>query len=139
MIAENKKLNNKKNNKATTGGYRVGDGLRKPDGTNLIIYEVVCKGDSQWPYAWVKAVDADGGGEEPTKEQAAAWKLNYEEHGFSDKPVPTFRQFAIYWYAVPPPPMCAWRLTRPAAQERTVEEGGQVVQVLSACPARDRG
>ena len=72
------------NNREQTGGYRPGDVLRKADGTLLVVVQVVTKDGEDNPdydYAWVVCVDAEGGSEEPSRQQAAMWKGNFAKNG----------------------------------------------------------
>ena len=72
------------NNREQTGGYRPGDVLRKEGGTLLVVVQVVTKDGADNPeydYAWVVCVDAEGGSEEPSRQQAAMWKGNFAKNG----------------------------------------------------------
>ena len=107
------------NNREQTGGYRPGDVLRKADGTLLVVVQVVTKDGEDNPdydYAWVVCVDAEGGSEEPSRQQAAMWKGNFAKNGQGEKPLPSFRDLVLGWndqfkdgdqYIIPVPPECA--------------------------------
>ena len=65
--------------------------LRKDDGTLLVVVRVVTRDEegNGYDYPWVECVDAEGGGEQPFRQQAARWKANYAEKGQGDKPLPS--------------------------------------------------